>query len=283
MISYTLNISQLKEKFTMCYYYFNSTSNNYLICVHGITRNARDFDYLANALSSNYKIICPDIVGRGKSSWLQDYKLYTYSTYCKSIVYLLRHLKIDKVDFLGTSMGGIIGMYLAAYFPNLINKLIINDIGPSIRVSTLKKISQHININPTFYTIDEAAVYIKNLLINFGINQENHWQHIITHSIAQNPNNTYSLASDPKIGMALDEDISKIESDTWNIWNIWNKIQSKILVIHGSLSGVLTHSTLKKMLLSKQNIDSIEYRNIGHAPALMDDYQIQDIKNWLLS
>ncbi|WP_044194120.1 alpha/beta fold hydrolase [Ehrlichia japonica] len=284
MLPYTLNISNLQEKFTMYYHYFNSVSNNYLICVHGITRNSRDFDYLANNLSSDYKIICPDIVGRGKSSWLEDHKLYNYSTYCKSIIYLLRHLKIDKVDFLGTSMGGIIGMYLAAYFPDLINKLIINDIGPAITVSALNKISKHININPIFNTITEAEVYIKKLLCNFGIEQEDHWQHIIKHSIIQNSNNTYSLTADPKIGIAFDEEINNIkDTDTWTIWDVWEKIQSRILVIRGGLSNILMQTTLNKMMLSKQYIDSIEYPNIGHAPALMDNYQIQDIKNWLLS
>ncbi|AHX03356.1 alpha/beta hydrolase fold family protein [Ehrlichia chaffeensis str. Heartland] len=268
----------------MHYNYTNSPSSNYLICVHGITRNSRDFDYLANILSSDYKIICPDIVGRGKSSWLEDYSLYNYLTYCKSIIYLLKHLKIDKVDFLGTSMGGIIGMYLAAYFPNLINKLIINDIGPAIKVSALEKISKHININPIFNTITEAEIYIKKLLCNFSIDQEDHWQHIIKHSIIQNPNKTYSLAVDPKIGIAFNKEINCIkDTDAWTIWDIWEKIQSRILVIRGSLSNILTKTTLNKMLLSKQYIDFIEYPNIGHAPALMSNNQIQDIRNWLLS
>ncbi|MGN7618721.1 MAG: alpha/beta hydrolase [Ehrlichia sp.] len=284
MLSYTLNINHLQEKFTTHYYYLNSTSNDYLICIHGITRNAKDFEYLANVLSANYKIICPDIVGRGKSSWLEDYKMYNYSTYCKSVIYLLRHLKINKVDLLGTSMGGIIGMYLSAHFPSLINKLIINDIGPEIKVTALKKISQHININPTFRTINEAETYVKKLLFNFGINQEHHWQHIIKHSIMKNPDNTYSLAVDPKIGIAFDEEINSVKDiDTWSIWDIWEKIQSKILVIRGGLSNILTRTTLNKMIQSKQYIDSIEYPNIGHAPALVDDYQIYDIQNWLLN
>ena len=242
-----------------------------------------DFEYLANVLSANYKIICPDIVGRGKSSWLENYKMYNYSTYCKSIIYLLKHLKINKIDLIGTSMGGIIGMYLAAYFPNLINKLVINDIGPEIKITSLKKVSQHININPIFYTITEAETYIKQLLSNFGINQEHHWQHIIKHSIMENSNNTYSLAADPKIGIAFDEEINDIkDTDIWNIWDIWEKIQSKILVIRGELSNILTKTTLKKMTQSKQHIDSIEYHNIGHAPALMDNNQIYDIQKWLL-
>ena len=283
MLPYTLNINHLQEKFTMCYYYINSPSNDYLICVHGITRNARDFEYLANVLSANYKIICPDIVGRGKSSWLEDYKMYNYFTYCKSIIQLLNYLKIDKVNFLGTSMGGIIGMYLSSYFPNLINKLIINDIGPEIKTTALKKVSQHININPTFNTITEAEVYIKNLLYNFGINKDHHWQHIVKHSITQHSDNTYSLAVDPKIAKAFDEEINCIkDTDTWNIWDIWEKIQSKTLVIRGSLSNILTKTTLNKMIQSKQHIDFIEYPNIGHAPALMDDNQIYDIQNWLL-
>ncbi|QGR03002.1 alpha/beta hydrolase [Ehrlichia ruminantium] len=281
MLFHTLDINQFQEKFTMNYSYFNSSSTKYLICVHGITRNCRDFDYLATALSTYYKVICPDIVGRGKSSWLNNYKLYNYSTYCKSIVYLLKHLKIDQVDFIGTSMGGIIGMYLSAYFPNLIDKLVINDIGPFININSLKKIDQNININPTFNTINDAELYIKKLLYNFGITQEQHWQHLVKHSIIQNSDNTYILAADPKIGTAFSEEISSMEN--MDIWDVWEKIHSKILVIRGTISNILTRPILNQMIASKQNINVIEYPNIGHAPALMENYQIHDIQNWLLT
>ncbi|QLK58176.1 alpha/beta fold hydrolase [Ehrlichia ruminantium] len=281
MLFHTLDINQFQEKFTMNYSYFDSSSSKYLICVHGITRNCRDFDYLATVLSKHYKIICPDIVGRGKSSWLQNYKLYNYSTYCKSIIYLLKHLKITQIDFLGTSMGGIIGMYLSAYFPNLINKLIINDIGPFINIDSLKKIDKNININPIFNTINEVELYIKKLLYSFGITQEQHWQHIIKHSIVQNSDNTYALAVDPKIGIAFSEEISNI--DNMDMWNIWNKIHSKILVIRGAVSNILTRSILNQMVLSKPDMSFIEYQNAGHAPALMENYQIHDIQNWLLT
>ena len=178
-------------------------------------------------------------------------------------------------------MGGIIGIYLSAYFPNLINKLIINDIGPFINIDSLKKIDKNININPTFNTINEAELYIKKLLYSFGITKEQHWQHIIKHSIIQNYNNTYTLAVDPKIGTAFSEEIRKIKN--MDIWDVWKKVHSKILVIRGAISTVLTKSILNQMISSKQDINFIEYQNIGHAPALMENYQIHDIQKWLLT
>ncbi|KJV69208.1 alpha/beta hydrolase fold family protein [Candidatus Neoehrlichia lotoris str. RAC413] len=263
----------------MHYLIFDYVGNSIpLICVHGIMRNCRDFDYLAIALSKYCKVICPDIVGRGKSSWLKNIPLYNYSTYCKSIIYLLQHLKISKINFLGTSMGGIIGMYLAAYFPKLINSLILNDIGPFIDAIPLKRIAKHISINPQFYDINSARNYLQKMLYHFKITQEKHWDHIVKYSIIKQQNK-YILAADPNISIAFN---NTVKPHAMNMWDIWKKIKSKTLVLRGNQSDILTKDTLKKMITLRPETNYIEYPNIGHNPSLMENYQIKDIQDWLI-
>ncbi|QXK91676.1 alpha/beta hydrolase [Neoehrlichia mikurensis] len=274
------HVSQFSEPFKIHYLIFDYVGNSIpLVCVHGIIRNCRDFDYLAISLSKHCKVICPDIIGRGKSSWIKNLTLYNYSTYCKSIIYLLQHLKINKINFLGTSMGGIIGMYLAAYFPKLINSLILNDIGPFIDIVPLKKIAEYISNIPKFNNVSSAKHYLQKMLYNFKITQKEHWDHIVKYSIIKQQND-YIIAADPKISIAFNDTIKSIHN--MNMWDVWKKIKSKTLVLRGSQSDILTRDTLKKMIELNPITDYIEYPNIGHNPSLMENYQIKDIQDWLI-
>jgi pimeloyl-ACP methyl ester carboxylesterase len=139
-----------------------------LVCVHGLTRNGRDFDALAEAMSAHYRVICPDVVGRGQSSRLRDPAGYGVPQYLADMVTLIARLGVDRVDWVGTSMGGLIGMALAAQEGTPIGKMLLNDVGPLITLDALKRIAAYVGMDPTWPTFDEALAYVKLISAPFG-------------------------------------------------------------------------------------------------------------------
>jgi pimeloyl-ACP methyl ester carboxylesterase len=178
----------------------NPHNSKVLICVHGLTRNARDFDNLAEVLASVYRVICVDIVGRGKSDWLDKAELYVYDTYINDIVNLLEYLKIDKVDWIGTSMGGLIGMFLNIKYPSIINNLILNDIGAFIPKESLRKIAKYVLFGKrNFANFTEALNSVKENYAGFGNLTEKQWEHLTKYSLIVEDNGGSSFNYDPKI------------------------------------------------------------------------------------
>ncbi|MFV9870165.1 MAG: alpha/beta fold hydrolase [Anaplasma ovis] len=251
-----------------------------LICVHGMAGNSACFDYLGRAVP-DFPVVSVDVVGRGRSSWLKDYSLYNYSTYCADILHLAKHLKIKKCNYLGISMGGIIAMFLAAHFHNVlaIEKLIINDIGPYTPAKPLRALVKVMTELPTFEDQEQAKQYLKAALCHSGTEKEEHWDHLVQHRIMEKGGG-YVLTLDPGIGAQLAHDIQ--QTSDWDIWDVWNKMQcGKILVLKGEHSAYLTSETLRKMLGSKRNISHIEYPGIGHPPSLLVEGRIRDVKQFI--
>lgn len=278
------------------------------LCVHGLTRNARDFDFLAESLCghteklqpeqagggeavgsvaavpTSYNIIAPDIAGRGESDWLSDTKNYHYGTYFTDLLALLDARKLTQVDWVGTSMGGILGMWMAAMQPQRIRKLVLNDIGAVIPRAGLERINRYVGIEMEFTDRETAEAKLREMFLPFGLNAEWQWQHMLEYSFRRLSNGVYQLAYDPGI---LDpvRDASKNlagEGDTL-LWDWWDKITCPILVLRGEDSDILTAAILEEMLARNPHAASITFPNIGHAPALMDAGQIALVKNWLLS
>lgn len=252
-----------------------------LMCVHGLTRNARDFDFLAQALSPYYRVICIDVAGRGRSEWLSDSRLYNYGTYINDILCLFQHLNIERVDWVGTSMGGLIGMIMSAEYPHLIGKMVLNDIGPFVSKEPLKRIARYISTTPEFADLEQAEKHLRTKLAPFGISKDEHWRYITLHSVISRQDGSLILAYDPLvskefIGASIDN-IKDID-----LWPVWEKITISPLIIRGGESDILTKDVANKMLASKQDSKLVEFSGIGHAPALMDDYQINTIKEWLV-
>ncbi len=250
-----------------------------LICVHGYTRNSRDFDFLAQALSSDYRIICPDIVGRGKSDWLVHEEGYTYSTYISDIFCLLAQLNIKKVDWIGTSMGGLIGMFIAQLPSNPIDKLILNDVGAFIPQEPLRKIAKYVLFGQRNFTnFAEVLDHVKKSYAGFGKLTEAQWKHLAQHSVTVESDHTYTLNYDPKIAYLLRSfpDIKPVE-----LWEVWQKINCQVLLIHGEDSDILQPETIAKMQSIKPEIKVINISETAHAPSLMTPEQINLIQNWL--
>jgi pimeloyl-ACP methyl ester carboxylesterase len=247
-----------------------------LFCVHGFTRNRRDFDYLAAELASEYRILCPDLVGHGDSDCLTHSKDYQYTQYITDILGLLTHLNLKRVNWLGTSMGGLIGMSLAVRPQSPIKRLILNDIGPVIPnklIWLFKILKQPQNI---FENESEVKHFLRSY-IQVGELTEAQWQHVFQHSTRFAEDGSYRLAFDPN-SFKLFQSVSAQKVD---LWSIWETISCPTLVLHGKQSAILTTKTITRMRASHPNMQVITFPGIGHAPSLMNKEHIQIVKQWL--
>lgn len=170
-----------------------------LICVHGLTRNGRDFDMLAQALAADYRVVCPDVVGRGRSGRLRDPSAYGIPQYVADMVTLIARLDIDSVHWLGTSMGGMIGMALAAQESTPVRRLVLNDVGPLVTVEALERIATYVGTDPTWASLDEAMAYIRVIGAPFGHLDEVQWRHLTEYSVGQRPDGRWGFVYDPLI------------------------------------------------------------------------------------
>lgn len=256
----------------------DAQNKHVLFCVHGLSRNARDFDYLAQMLCDDYRVIAIDVAGRGKSDWLNDKDAYTYDTYVQDCVEVLRQLGIKRVDWLGTSMGGLIGMLIAAQMPQLIYRLILNDIGPHISSRSLRRILKYVQNERVYETREAIESVLRIKLSTFGLKEEAHWQHLIEHSIEQLQNGSYRFNYDPAI---IKKPLPGQPIPDIELFDIWHAVPHPTLVIRGSESDVLSAETALTMQDSGPLPTLITLEGIGHAPTLMEKEQITLIRDWL--
>ena len=261
----------------------NDNNKDIIFCVHGLARNARDFDFIAEVLAEKYQVIAFDVVGRGQSDWLVDKTHYNYQTYIEDFSQIIKQMGIKKLNWLGTSMGGIIGMAIAAKYPELIDKIVLNDIGTFIPKAALQRIAKYVSIIPEFENVAAAKDFFKMILVNFGIKEEEHWDHIVEHSIAMQENGKYTMLYDPGIAQLFrGVEISAIEDV--NIREEWQKVAfKKMLIVRGEKSDVFPADDLEYMINSKPNIQSLLIKGVGHAPALVNPWEIQPIKDFFFS
>jgi len=247
-----------------------------VICVHGLTRNGRDFDYLARVLETDAQLYCPDIVGRGKSDWLADPNDYNYSQYLADLTALLARTGASDVDWVGTSMGGILGMFLAADTNTPIRRLVINDVGPHLSLLGIKRIGAAVVLTPEFSTLAEAEQHMREIYAGFGELGDEHWRHLARFSTRELPNGRLTKAYDPAIAKA----ILSVNEDV-DFWEVYDRIRCPVLLIHGLNSDVLTPQIAEQMTWRGPKAELIEFPKTGHAPALMDLPQIAVIAEFL--
>ena len=247
------------------------------VCVHGLTRNGRDFDVLADALSSHGRVVCPDVAGRGASDWLSNPKDYIYPTYMNDMATLMAHIGAERVDWVGTSMGGLIGMMLAATPGTPIRRLVINDIGPLIPKEALVRIGNYVGGAPGFADIDAAERYLRDVHAPFGDLSDEEWRHLATNSTVQDGAGGLRLHYDPTIADAFTagpvEDV--------DLWAVWDRIECPVLVLRGAESDLLSKDTAAEMAKRGPRAEIVEIAGCGHAPALMDSEQVATVLNWL--
>ena len=257
-----------------------------LVCAHGFSRNGRDFDALASALSDTYQVYCPDAAGRGHSDWLEQREHYNYDQYLRDNATLLSHITAPlpddpsrpspSVDWIGTSMGGLVGMMLAAQPHNPIRRLVLNDIGAQVSAASLNRIGEYVRETPTFETVAAYQAHLADIHASFGPLDAAQWQHLARHSHRLEDDRVVPHY-DPKIASAFDE---PVEADV-ELWSLWSAIDIPTLVIRGGQSDLLTSETLDRMVELKPDTQVLEIPDAGHAPALMRDHEIAAIRAFL--
>ncbi|MGB8145122.1 MAG: alpha/beta hydrolase [Chromatiaceae bacterium] len=251
-----------------------------LICVHGLTRCGRDFDTLAEALADDYRVICPDIIGRGLSDWLDDPAGYGIPTYAQNMLALLAQLGAAKVDWLGTSMGGLIGMALAAQPDSPIQRLILNDVGPEISGPSLARIAQYVGRDERWDSLEEAMAQQSQALAPFGQLSPAQWHRILLPGLVQDAQGRWRTRYDPRIALSL-RAISDANQNA-NLWPLYEAITCPTLAIHGAESDLLTAEVWQAMATRGPRATLAEVPNVGHAPPFLDEAQIAIVRGYLL-
>lgn len=250
-----------------------------IVCVHGLTRNGRDFDLLAVDLADrlNARVICPDVVGRGNSGRLANPDHYGYPQYLADMTVLLARLNVEQVDWVGTSMGGLIGMMLAAQPGSPIARLVINDIGPFVPQAALERIGDYVGLDPFFADLDAVETYVRRQYAGFGALTDTQWRRMAETSTRRQSDGGYRLAYDPGINR-----IFKTSAMTdIDLWPLWSMIRQPVLAIRGALSDLLLADVAQRMCLEGPKAKLYVVSDAGHAPALMDANQIAVIRDFL--
>ncbi|MDO8702167.1 MAG: alpha/beta hydrolase [Undibacterium sp.] len=257
---------------------------NVLVCVHGITRVSDDFDVLAQALSDHYRVICPDIVGRGQSDSLPNPQFYQVPQYVSDMVTLLARLDVEMVDWFGTSMGGLIGMGLASMPNNPIRKLILNDVGPSLNLEAIARIGDYIGQDVRFDTFDEAAAYIREVSISFGAHTEAQWHKLAADVLKKNQDGKWIRHYDLNLSVPVKAITPELAvAAQAMLWKAYDAITCQTLLVRGGDSDLLSISAAQEMTQRGPHAQLIEIAGVGHAPTFVQPEQIAIARNFLLS
>jgi len=269
---------------TMAYKDWGEVDNpNVLVCVHGVTRVSDDFDDLARELSSQYRVICPDIVGRGRSGWLKNPQYYQVPQYVSDIVTLLARINAPNVAYLGTSMGGLIGMGLASLPENPIKQLILNDIGPVLNIEALSRIGTYIGQPMRFAKLEDGEDFVRSISLTFGEHTPEQWHKFCRDVLKQDKDGMWIRHYDLKIAMsfqAINPDIAQAMQVM--MWAAYDAITCPTLLLRGADSDLFPKETALEMTHRGPKAKIVEFRNVGHAPTLVHQDQIDAVRNFLV-
>ncbi len=254
-------------------------SERVLVCVHGLLRNGRDFDVLAATLADEgWRVICPDVVGRGRSGRLADWRHYNYPQYMTDAALLLAHLRLEQVDWLGTSMGGLLGLFLAVLPDTPVRRLIINDVGPFIPKAALERIAGYLGgERPRFGSFAEAEAWVCRNYAPFGRLTPAQWAHMTEQSFVRDSAGQLEPHYDPAIATAV---LATPAADV-DLWPVWDALKCPTLLLRGADSDLLLAETAAEMTRRGPKPILLTFPDCGHAPALMDPDQIAAVKGWL--
>lgn len=253
-----------------------------LVCVHGLTRCGRDFDFLAQAMADEYRVVCPDVVGRGRSDWLRDKSLYALPQYCADMSTLLARIGAETVHWVGTSMGGLIGMMLASQPDSPITRLVLNDVGPMITVSSLERIGEFLGRAPKFDDIGRAEAFVRFVSAPFGNLSDAQWRHLTVHVTRPTADGKVEFAYDPGLAQPFREMLAESGGKDLELWPLYDAVACPTLLLRGVDSDLLTHDTALQMTRRGPLARLVEVSGAGHAPMLMDTAQVLPIRQFLL-
>jgi pimeloyl-ACP methyl ester carboxylesterase len=255
-----------------------------LLCVHGVTRVSDDFDSLAAVMSDRYRVICPDVVGRGRSSWLANPLGYQLPQYVSDMVTLIARLDVAQVDWFGTSMGGLIGMGVAALKDNPIRKMLLNDIGPTINYAALMRIAEYMGKEVRFPTFEAGVDYIRTIAAPFGPHSDEQWHKLAGDVLRQQKDGQWIRHYDPALALAFSSftEESAAQSEA-ALWAIYDAIQCPVLLVRGSESDLLSRETANLMTQRGPRAALTELAGIGHAPTFIQPEQIALARDFFIA
>ena len=242
-----------------------------LVCVHGLSRNGRDFDNLARAMTDSHRVVCPDIVGRGRSDWLRDPSGYGVPQYVTDMMVLIARLDVETVQWLGTSMGGLIGMVLASLPGTPVSRLLLNDVGPAISSESIRRIGEYIGRAPKFAGLEEAERYIRAVSAPFGALSDTQWRALTESSVRPAADGGLEMIYDPKIADSFHRATAAGMID---LWPMFDRVRCPTRIVRGEFSDLLSAEVAQAMTARGPHPDLVQVPGVGHAPMFMDEAQI---------
>ncbi|MEY3629856.1 MAG: hypothetical protein RLY91_1622 [Pseudomonadota bacterium] len=290
----------------MAYWEWGDPHNdNVVLCVHGLTRTGRDFDVLAQALSQRYRVVCPDVVGRGLSDRLSQPMFYAVPQYTSDMVTLIGRLQPARLSWVGTSMGGLIGLAYAGLLAAAatqapkplparvakplpltgmrLDRLVLNDVGPHIEPASLARIGQYVGEAVSFDSFEQAVQYVQQTAASFGPHSPEQWAVLTRHTYIEQDGKWikhYDLALSEPFKTMTPEAAAQGEA---YLWSAFDSLRCPTLVVRGNDSDLLSEHTLSQMLSRNKNAQAVRMIGVGHAPTLMATDQVRCIVNFLNS
>ncbi|MBB3008110.1 alpha/beta fold hydrolase [Cupriavidus alkaliphilus] len=269
----------------MAYHEWGDPANpRVLVCAHGLTRTGRDFDAVARALCGDYRVVCPDVVGRGRSEWLADASGYVVPQYVSDMVTLIARLNVEKVDWFGTSMGGLIGMGLAGLPKSPVRKLLLNDVGPRIAPSAVERIGAYLGLPVRFKTFEEGLAYLQTISASFGRHSAEQWRELnaaILKPMQGADGLEWGLHYDPQLALPFRKSTPEaIAAGEAALWRSFEAIEAPVLVVRGAQSDLLLRETVAEMVARGKHVSSVEVPDVGHAPTFVDPAQIAIVRQF---
>ncbi len=254
-----------------------------VVCVHGVTRVSDDFDAFARALSDRCRVVCPDVVGRGRSSWLKDARHYVVPQYVSDMVTLVARLDVPQLDWFGTSMGALIGMGLASLPEAPVRRMLMNDVGPALNFEALVRIGDYIGQDLRFDTFEQGRDYIRTVSAPFGSHTDEEWDKLARDVLRQTPDGQWRRHYDPAIALAFRALTAEAaQQGEAALWAAYDAIRCPVLLVRGSGSDLLTAETAHRMTERGPRARLVELPGVGHAPTFIHDDQIAIARSFFL-
>jgi len=256
-----------------------------LVCVHGVTRVSDDFDALAQALSDRYRVVCPDVAGRGRSDRLRDPNLYALPQYVADMVTVIARATANgdgSVHWFGTSMGGLIGMVLASLPGTPITRLLLNDIGPALDGGALNRIADYIGQDLRFPDYESGARFVREVSTSFGPHSDEEWDKLARDVLRRQPDGQWVRHYDLALSQPFKKmGVERAKQDEAALWRAWDAIACPTLLVRGELSDLLTHETALEMTTRGPKPRLVELAGVGHAPTFVHADQIAIAREFL--